>query len=60
MCNIKEALRQAPLFAHLSDRQLQCISELGTEIWLQPGEQIARQGDPPDGFYVILEGKTEW
>ena len=58
--NIKKALRQVPLFAHLSDDQLQCISELGTEIWLQPGEQIARQGDPPDGFYVILEGKTEW
>jgi signal transduction histidine kinase len=21
---------------------------------------IARQGDPPDGFYVVMEGETEW
>lgn len=60
MNNIKEALRQVPLFAHLQDDQFECISKLGTEIWLQSGEQIARQGDPPDGFYIILEGKTEW
>lgn len=57
---IKEALRQVPLFAHLQDEQLECISKLGTEIWLQPGEQIAKQGDQPDGFYVILQGQTEW
>lgn len=55
-----EVLRQVPLFAKLSPEQLQWLSEQGKEIWLQPGEQIARQGDPPDGFYVILEGKTEW
>jgi len=60
MTDIKEALHQVPLFAHLPDDQLQCLSELGTEIWLQPGTQIAKQGDPPDGFYIILEGKTEW
>ncbi len=60
MTEIKEALRQVPLFAHLADDQLQCLKELGTEIWLQPGAQIAKQGDPPDGFYIILEGKTEW
>lgn len=60
MVNIKEALRQVPLFAHLQNDQLQCLTELGTEIWLQPGDQIAKQGDPPDGFYIILEGQTEW
>lgn len=60
MTNIKEALRQVPLFAHLQDDQLQCLTQLGTEIWLQPGDQIAKQGDPPDGFYIILEGQTEW
>ncbi len=60
MINIKAALSQVPIFSHLTDDQLQCLSEQGTEIWLQPGEEIARQGDPPDGFYIILEGKTEW
>lgn len=60
MENIKEAIRQVPLFAHLQDDQLQCLTKLGTEIKLQPGDQIAKQGDPPDGFYIILEGLTEW
>ncbi len=60
MTNIKETLRQVPLFSHLPDDQLQCLADPGKEIWLQPGDQIAKQGDPPDGFYIILEGQTEW
>lgn len=59
MSDIK-ALSQVPLFAHLPNEQLQWLAEQGTEVWLEPGAQIASQGDPPDGFYVILEGKTEW
>ncbi len=54
------SLRQIPLFSNLSDDQLQCIAGLGTEIKLDSGTQIANQGDPPDGFYIILQGQTEW
>ena len=53
-------LRQVPLFAHLDDLQLQCLANQGKEIWLDADTQIAQQGDPPDGFYIILEGQTEW
>ncbi len=60
MTDLKETLRQVPLFAKLPDEQLQWLSKQGEEIWLETGTQIARQGDPPDGFYIILEGKTEW
>jgi signal transduction histidine kinase len=55
-----ETLRKVPLFSHLPEEQLECLSEQGSEIGLSAGTQIAKQGDPPDGFYVILEGKTEW
>jgi len=55
-----DTLRRSPLFSDLSDDQLQCITELGTEIKLDRGTQIANQGDPPDGFYIIVEGQTEW
>lgn len=55
-----DTLRRVPLFADLHADQLQCIAELGTEIRLDCGTQIARQGDPPDGFYIILEGQIEW
>lgn len=60
MTDLEEALRQVPLFTKLPQETLQWLSEHGEEIWLQPGVQIAKQGDPPDGFYIILEGKTEW
>jgi signal transduction histidine kinase len=55
-----DVLRRVPLFSNLSDEQLQCIACMGTEIKLGAGTQIAQQGDPPDGFYIILEGQTEW
>jgi signal transduction histidine kinase len=55
-----DTLRKVPLLANLSDNQLQCVAEQGTEIKLDAGRQIAKQGDPPDGFYIILSGETEW
>ncbi|MBD2070044.1 cyclic nucleotide-binding domain-containing protein [Leptolyngbya sp. FACHB-671] len=60
MTDIKEMLRQVSLFAHLPDQQLQWLAEQGTEVWLEPGELIAAQGSPADGFYVILQGETTW
>jgi signal transduction histidine kinase len=53
-------LRRVPLFSKPSEGQFAWISNKGTEVYLGPGEKIASQGDPPDGFYVILEGHTEW
>jgi len=40
-------LRQVPLFAELSDEQLQWLAEQGTEVWLEP-EIHRAQGDPAD------------
>jgi CRP-like cAMP-binding protein len=60
MTATKLSLQQVPIFAHLDEKQLQCLNQLGTEIHLDAGTQIAKQGDPPDGFYIILEGVTEW
>ena len=55
-----DTLRQMSLFAQLTAEQLQWLSEQCIEIQLQPGEQIAAQGDPADGFYIIVDGETEW
>lgn len=60
MTDIKDELKQIPLFSHLEDVQLQCIADKGKLVQLPAGTLIAKQGDPPDGFYIILEGKTEW
>jgi signal transduction histidine kinase len=57
---IVETLRTAPLLAGLPEERLQWIAERGSEVHLRPGELIASEGDPADGFYVVLEGETEW
>ncbi len=56
---VTDALRLVPLFAGLSDEQFASV-ERGSEVWLQPGEVLVREGDPPLGFFVQLEGQTEW
>jgi len=55
-----DCLRAVPLFKSLSDDRLAWIAEHGEEVRVGAGDVIARQGDPPDGFYVVIEGETEW
>ena len=54
-CNFQ--LRQVPLFAELSDEQLQWLCEQGREVWLEPGEIHQAEGDPAEHVFVILEGE---
>jgi len=54
-----DELRQVPLFADLSDEQLQWVKEHTSEITLQPGEILFAEGDPADYFYVLLEGEGQ-
>ncbi|MGB3683360.1 MAG: ATP-binding protein [Rubrobacteraceae bacterium] len=57
---ITDCLRGVPLFQSLDEEKLQWVSEQGEVVELAAGDRIARQGDPADGFYMILEGETEW
>src|SRR5579859_5534821 len=54
-----DELRQVPLFADLSDEQLQWVKEHTSEITLQPGEILFAEGDPANYFYVLLEGEGQ-
>ncbi len=45
-----------PLFAQLNESQRECFS-MGTEVRFARGEIILREGDPPNFFYVMLEGE---
>ena len=55
-----DCLRAVPLFQSLPDERLAWIAEHGEEVRVRAGDVIARQGDLPDGFYVVIEGETEW
>jgi signal transduction histidine kinase len=57
---VLECLRSVPLFRQLPDEKLAWIHDHSEEVRLDAGTLIARQGDPPDGFYVVMEGETEW
>lgn len=60
MTDMIDALQHIPLFANLTAEQLRWVAEQGQEIRLHPGDRIASEGDPADGFYIILAGETEW
>jgi signal transduction histidine kinase len=53
-------LLQFPAFADLPDDQLAWFLAQSREVFLRAGEIYARQGDPPDAMFVLLEGEFEW
>ena len=42
----------------MTDRTLEAIGDLATEVRFAPGEAIIREGDPGDAFYVITAGNA--
>lgn len=53
------ALRQVPLFAHMSDEDLRDVLRLMTPVNFPPGAVIIREGESGDEFYVVLSGRAK-
>jgi len=53
-------LSRFPAFADLPEEQLAWFLTRSKELSLKAGEVYARQGDPPDAMFVLLEGEFEW
>jgi len=51
-----EYLKQVPLFASLSSRELGQIIKFADEVDVSAGRVLATQDDPGDEFYVIVRG----
>ncbi len=49
-----------PTFAGLPEDQLNWFLAQAEEVRLKAGEIYARQGDPADAMFVILEGQFQW
>jgi signal transduction histidine kinase len=47
-------------FAELPADQIAWFLSQAKELELKAGEVYARQGDPPDAMFVLLEGEFEW
>ena len=54
-----ELLRANAIFAPLPASALEQLADRMTEVPVQAGEQIVRQGQPGDLFYVIEDGTVE-
>lgn len=48
-----------PIFAGISDEQLSALVAQADEMELPAGGVLFREGDPPQGLYVILQGEVE-
>jgi signal transduction histidine kinase len=56
----KSELLRIPAFADLPDEQIAWFISQSQELKLRPGDIYARQGDPADAMFVILEGEFQW
>jgi signal transduction histidine kinase len=55
-----EELLRFPTFADLPGDQIVWFLSQTQEVNLKAGEVYARQGDPPEAMFVLLEGQFEW
>jgi len=55
--DVTPLLKQLPFFADLPNDLLEQVVSTGQTRTFSAGEFVFHKGDPPDGLYVLLEGK---
>jgi CRP/FNR family transcriptional regulator len=56
---LAESLKHVMLFSGLDDKARQSIAHLALERTVPTGRVIVCDGEPADGFYVVLDGKVK-
>jgi len=56
---VREDLRAVPLFADLTDADLDCLEEGALLVELDPGDTLFHEGDDGNEAYVITDGEIE-
>lgn len=54
-----EAVRKVPLFAGLSDSELDALLRDATDRTYKPGQDLITQGDASGPFFLIYEGRCK-
>lgn len=60
MVETSELLRRVPAFEGLPDDQIAWFLSSSQELHLNTGDTYARQGEPADAMFVLLEGEFQW
>lgn len=58
MKKLEELLADQPIFKGLDAEYIQVIADCASNVVFKEGEQIFKEGDPADHFYVIRRGKV--
>ena len=56
---VLDLLKQVPLFADLSDDDLNWLLESAETVSLAAGSLLMQEGDPGDALYVLLDGEVK-
>jgi CRP-like cAMP-binding protein len=57
--SLADSLKHAVLFAGLDKKARESIARLAVDRKVPAGRTVVRDGDPADGFYVVLDGKVK-
>src|ERR1700730_2682582 len=60
MVETSDLLRRVPTFEGLPDDQIAWFLSNSRELHLKTGDTYARQGEPADAMFVLLEGEFQW
>lgn len=57
--NKAQILRQSRIFSRLNDDEINELTRLAVERRFSPGEFVFWEGDAPDWFYIVAEGRIK-
>lgn len=60
MAEVLELLHRIPVFADIPQDQIDWFLSQSRVVPMKPGDAYARQSDPADAMFVLLEGKFQW
>lgn len=55
---IERAIRESPLFKHLSEPHFDALLEASSLVKFPPGEQIVCEDAPVEHFFIVLSGRV--
>jgi CRP/FNR family transcriptional regulator len=57
--SLSESLKHTMLFVGLADDVRESLAKMAVERHFPAGQLLFREGEPADGFYVVLDGKVK-